>query len=91
MFIAARRKLGCLFCAFIYTVETLMTESAAYEVLFAGRILAGLASSMMHSVFESWLNSEAKRLRATDAWLSDVFGLQVSSAAATWMHNLFQK
>ncbi len=62
-----------------------MTESAAYEVLFAGRILAGLASSMMHSVFESWLNSEAKRLRASDAWLSDVFGLQVSLCAIAFL------
>ena len=72
-----RRRLGCLLCAFIFTAETVMVESSVYEVLFVGRVLAGLASSMLHSVFEPWLISEAKRIRASESWLADVFGLQV--------------
>lgn len=56
-----------------------MIESSNYYVLFAGRVLAGLASSMLHSVFESWIAGEAKRVRASDAWLSDLFGAQVLS------------
>lgn len=71
------RRLGCLLCAFIFCLETLMVESDSYEVLFMGRVLAGLASSMLHSVFEPWLITEAKRIHASDAWLSDVFGVQV--------------
>lgn len=69
-----------MFCLAIFATETLLVESTQYEVLFVGRVLAGLASSMLHTVFESWLTSEAKRLRVSDAWLSDVFGWQVPSA-----------
>lgn len=53
-----------------------MVEASSYVVLFLGRILAGLASSMLHSVFEAWFLAEAKRLRTTESWTGDVFGWQ---------------
>ncbi len=40
------------------------------------RCVAGIASSMLHSVFEAWFVESAKTLSAPQQWISDSFSLQ---------------
>ena len=71
------RKRGSIVCAVVFMVQSLMVRSDVYEVLLAGRFLAGISSSMLHSVFEAWFVSEAISASAPQAWISQSFSIQV--------------
>jgi MFS family permease len=49
-------------------------------ILFGGRILGGLSSTLMYSVFESWMVTEYHRQHMDDTGgsLSDIFGLMTT-------------
>ena len=49
------RRKGCLLCAGFFTLSCFSVHSNALPVLYAGRLASGIASSLMHSAFESWL------------------------------------
>ena len=48
-----RRRMGQVFCL-VCTVNCLTKLSPSFPVLLAGRILSGVSTSCLHSVFESW-------------------------------------
>jgi hypothetical protein len=49
-------------------------------ILFTGRILGGFATTLMYSVFESWMVTEYHRQHLDDAGgsLSDLFGIMTT-------------
>ncbi|EJT68705.1 hypothetical protein GGTG_13719 [Gaeumannomyces tritici R3-111a-1] len=75
-----RRRACLLFCG-VYAASCLLTASpsalASPPVLFAGRVLGGIGTSLLFSVFESWMVTDfAERgLAAKGGDLSRTFGL----------------
>ncbi|KAJ3004209.1 Molybdate-anion transporter, partial [Thoreauomyces humboldtii] len=54
----AGRKLACLvFCA-VYSASCITKLSSDFSVLLLGRLLGGVSTSLLFSVFESWMVSE---------------------------------
>ena len=62
------RKRMCLAYAAIYSCACLTKHSPRFEVLLLGRILAGVATSLLFSAFEAWLVA-AHAARGFDAAL----------------------
>ena len=50
---------------------------SSYSVLFLGRILGGIATSLLTTAFESWLVSEHLRRGYEPQWLSGTFSAAV--------------
>jgi len=63
------RKLGCL--AFLF--DNII-------ILFAGRIMGGISTTLMYSVFESWMVTEYHRqhLDGAGGSLSEIFGVMTT-------------
>ena len=61
------RKRACLaFCA-LYGVSALLTTTGAHPaLLFAGRVLGGVATSILFSVFDGWMVADFRRRRLVD-------------------------
>jgi MFS transporter, MFS domain-containing protein family, molybdate-anion transporter len=54
------RKGACLvFCA-VYALSCILTTIPSVPVLFAGRVLGGVGTSLLFSVFESWMVGDVK-------------------------------
>ena len=70
------RKAACLFFCGAYGLSCVLTTLGATPLLFAGRILGGLGTSLLFSVFESWMVTDfhAKR-KGLGGDLSRTFGL----------------
>ncbi|KAI8593331.1 hypothetical protein BDZ88DRAFT_493222 [Geranomyces variabilis] len=69
----AGRKLACLvFCA-IYSLSCLTKLSPTFTVLLFGRLLGGISTSLLFSVFESWMVSEHHSRGFREVLLSDTF------------------
>lgn len=78
------RKRTCLaFCA-LYAAACMTKHSKQFNVLLLGRVLGGVASSILFSVFEAWMLSEHKRNAYPDDWLVKTLSRMtfVSSVAA---------
>lgn len=56
------RRKTCLSFCIIYSASCLTVLSTSLPLLFLGRILGGIASVFLHSVFESWMVTEYHRL-----------------------------
>ncbi|KAL1865105.1 hypothetical protein VTK73DRAFT_5475 [Phialemonium thermophilum] len=74
------RKAACLFFCATYSLSCLMTVSSSRPLyLFAGRALGGLGTSLLFSVFESWMVADFHRRRQGEAVaaedLSRTFGM----------------
>lgn len=71
------RKKGTLAFAIIYALGAASTKSPVLQVLFLGRILSGIGTSLLFSAPESWLVGEAQRSGddPEGAWLGETFGL----------------
>jgi MFS family permease len=68
------RKLTCLlFCA-AYTATCVCALVPWFPVLFLGRCLGGLSTSILFSVFEAWLVSSSHALNLPSEELSAIFG-----------------
>eukprot|EP00754_Rhynchopus_humris_P033177 Rhum_TRINITY_DN15452_c4_g2::Rhum_TRINITY_DN15452_c4_g2_i1::g.157679::m.157679 len=52
-----RRRMSLVFCA-TYALSALTKVVSSYWVLMLGRVLAGVATSLLTTVFESWMVSE---------------------------------
>lgn len=74
------RKAACLFFCVSYSVSCFSILFDDIFILFAGRILGGLSTTLMYSVFESWMVTEYHRQNLEDAGgsLSDLFGLMTT-------------
>ncbi|KAJ3148636.1 Molybdate-anion transporter [Geranomyces michiganensis] len=69
----AGRKLACLvFCA-IYSLSCLTKLSPNFTVLLFGRLLGGISTSLLFSVFEAWMVSEHHSRGFREVLLSDTF------------------
>jgi MFS family permease len=52
------RKSCCLLFGIVYSLSCLTKHSPDYSVLMAGRLFGGVATSLLFSVFESWMVKE---------------------------------
>ncbi|KAL1865347.1 hypothetical protein Daus18300_007237 [Diaporthe australafricana] len=80
------RRLACLvFCA-AYALSCALTMIPSLPLLFAGRVLGGVSTSLLFSVFESWMVTDfhARRLGDKGGHLSRTFGVMstLNSAVA---------
>jgi MFS family permease len=74
------RRLACLvFCA-AYSISCMTVLSDDIPLLFIGRALGGLSTTLLYSVFETWMIVEyqARRLGDSDLRLGDMFSKSVT-------------
>jgi hypothetical protein len=71
------RKKGTLAFALIYALGAASTKSPLLQVLFLGRILSGIGTSLLFSAPESWLVGESQKGGddPDGRWLGETFGL----------------
>lgn len=79
------RKAACLGYCLTYTLSCLSVLSADLFVLFAGRALGGVSTTLLYSVFETWMVAEyhARELGACGLKLSDMFSSSVMLSGLT--------
>ena len=68
------RKKGCLLFVILYILSALSTHSTSYPILCFGRILGGMATSLLFSAPESWLVSQHHASHFNEGWLGSLFG-----------------
>jgi MFS transporter, MFS domain-containing protein family, molybdate-anion transporter len=71
------RRLTCLFFCLAYSVSCVLTTIPNVPLLFVGRALGGLSTSLLFSVFESWMVTDFhnRHLESKGLDLSRTFGL----------------
>ncbi|XP_073018190.1 uncharacterized protein [Primulina eburnea] len=67
------RKRACVTYCVTYILSCLTKHSPQYKVLMIGRILGGIATSLLFSAFESWLVAEHFKRGFDQQWLSITF------------------
>ncbi|XP_073144086.1 uncharacterized protein [Henckelia pumila] len=67
------RKRACVTYCITYILSCLTKHSPQYKVLMVGRILGGIATSLLFSAFESWLVAEHFKRGFDQQWLSIIF------------------
>lgn len=67
------RKLNVLVFVITYTLSCITKHSPSFVVLMTGRLLAGVATSILFSAFESWLVSEHNHRAFDPALIPDTF------------------
>ena len=92
-----RRRMSLVFCA-TYALSALTKVVSSYWVLMLGRVLAGVATSLLTTVFESWMVSEhtsrgypPRLLDATFARATAINGAAAVAAglSASWVARLW--
>ncbi|KAH7928573.1 DUF791-domain-containing protein [Leucogyrophana mollusca] len=68
-----RKKLCLVFCL-TYTVSCACINLPIFPILFFGRIVAGISTSILYSAFESWLISSSNSQAIPSSELSTIFG-----------------
>ncbi|CAN7120447.1 unnamed protein product, partial [Brassica rapa subsp. narinosa] len=59
------RKRACVTYCIVYILSCITKHSPQYRVLMVGRILGGIATSLLNSAFESWLIAEHNKVCLT--------------------------
>ena len=73
------RKAACLTCCTTYGVSCLLVLSNDLFILFVGRALGGLSTTLLYSVFETWMIAEYhKRELSRSLSLDSMFGFSVT-------------
>ncbi|KAL2550817.1 Major facilitator superfamily protein [Forsythia ovata] len=67
------RKRACVTYCITYILSCFTKHSPQYKVLMVGRILGGIATSLLFSAFESWLVAEHFKRGFDVQWLSLTF------------------
>ncbi|GAV68711.1 DUF791 domain-containing protein [Cephalotus follicularis] len=67
------RKRACVTYCITYILSCITKHSPEYKVLMLGRILGGIATSLLFSAFESWLVAEHFKRGFDQQWLSVTF------------------
>ncbi|CAL1373677.1 unnamed protein product [Linum trigynum] len=67
------RKRACVTYCITYILSCITKHSPQYKVLMLGRILGGIATSLLFSAFESWLVAEHFKRGFDQQWLSVTF------------------
>lgn len=70
------RKAACLFFCVAYSLSCLTILFDSIIILFLGRLLGGLSTTLMYSVFESWMVTEyhSQNLDSAGGSINDIFG-----------------
>ncbi|KAI6832478.1 DUF791-domain-containing protein [Hortaea werneckii] len=79
------RKAACLGYCLTYTLSCLSVLSADLFFLFVGRALGGVSTTLLYSVFETWMVAEyhARELGACGLRLGDMFSSSVMLSGLT--------
>ncbi|CAG7663056.1 unnamed protein product [Allacma fusca] len=77
-----RKKLSITFCL-MYTLCCLSKLSPSYDILLAGRVLGGISTSILFSVFESWYIHEH-----TVVWKYPLEWISITFSKATFFNGL---
>ena len=67
------RRLNCLAFGILYGLSCLTKHYNNYSILLVGRLLGGVATSILFSAFEAWMVSEHKQAAFPDDWLAHTF------------------
>ncbi|WOL05681.1 molybdate-anion transporter-like [Canna indica] len=67
------RKRACVTYCITYILSCITKHSPEYKILMVGRILGGIATSLLFSAFESWLVAEHNKRGFEPQWLSVTF------------------
>lgn len=71
-----RRRFATLYCA-LYGFSCLTKHVSSFGILLLGRVTGGIATSLLFSVFESWMVSEHNRRNFDPELLGATFSLAV--------------
>lgn len=71
-----RKRLSIFYCI-LYIISCLTKHVNDYNVLLVGRLLGGTATSLLFSVFESWLVCEHHKRGFSPEQLGDIFSLAI--------------
>ncbi|CAA3005034.1 molybdate-anion transporter-like [Olea europaea var. sylvestris] len=71
------RKRACVTYCITYILSCITKHSPQYKVLMVGRVLGGIATSLLFSAFESWLVAEHFKRGFDQQWLSLTFSKAV--------------
>jgi len=69
------RKLLCIMFGVFYSISCLTKLFNNFGILMLGRVLSGIATSLLFSSFESWMVTEHKSRNFPNELLSDTFSL----------------
>lgn len=74
------RRLFCLIFCFLYSLSCLTVLFDDLLILFIGRVAGGVSTTLMYSVFESWMVTEyhARQLERTSLKLDSLFGIMTT-------------
>ncbi|KAF7131992.1 hypothetical protein RHSIM_Rhsim09G0207600 [Rhododendron simsii] len=67
------RRRACVTYCITYILSCITKHSPQYKVLMLGRVLGGIATSLLFSAFESWLVAEHFKRGFDQQWLSLTF------------------
>lgn len=67
-----RRRASVTYCI-TYILSCITKHSPQYKILMIGRVLGGIATSLLFSAFESWLVAEHNKRGFEQQWLSITF------------------
>jgi hypothetical protein len=67
------RKTGSLLYCVLYFGSCMTKLSPKKEWILVGRLLGGVSTSLLFSVFEAWMVSTHKKLEFEAAWMDDTF------------------
>lgn len=70
------RKQACLAYCFLYSLSCLSVFSESLPVLFLGRVLGDATTTLLFSVFETWMVADYRRLDSmhNETFLNEMFG-----------------
>jgi len=71
------RKKSCLVYIATYVASCMTKHVNSYNVLMLGRLLGGVATSLLFSVFDSWMINEHNSRSFEGQWLSETFATAI--------------
>jgi len=71
-----RKKFTILYCL-IYACSCMTKHFNSFFILCIGRVLAGIATSLLYSVFESWVVCETAQRGFSDSLLGEIFSTAI--------------
>mmetsp|Transcript_16100 Transcript_16100/g.21078 ORF Transcript_16100/g.21078 Transcript_16100/m.21078 type:complete len:526 (-) Transcript_16100:670-2247(-) len=84
------RKRGALLYVLTYVASCATKHWNSYRILMVGRVLGGISTSLLFSVFDSWLVSEHTRLEIESSVLSNIFAnAQAANSVVAILSGIF--
>jgi len=69
------RRLNCVMYGVVYCICCVTKHFNDYNILMFGRLMGGIATSILWSAFESWMISEHHTRGFEEGWMSSTFSL----------------